>query len=161
MLFNMIGNPPSIPRVLVATMLDASEQRYTPNSTVIYKYNSIIAPLYNLYSCNQCNFCRLDKWYDCPTMMIRICMSHLSTPLFLNFFIMSFYCLLNYLFTYFFDSMFWLYLQNSDVQSRFSNSGRIRNSFYRMFFQKRWKCRWSFFSTSFWGREGESGRARG
>ena len=28
MLFNMIGNPPGIPRVLVATMLDAVEQRY-------------------------------------------------------------------------------------------------------------------------------------
>lgn len=29
MLFTMIGNPPGIPRVLVATMLDALEQRYT------------------------------------------------------------------------------------------------------------------------------------
>jgi Ras family protein len=27
MLFNMIGNPPSIPRVLVGTMLDAGDQR--------------------------------------------------------------------------------------------------------------------------------------
>ena len=27
MLFNMLGNPPGIPRVLVATMLDAAEQR--------------------------------------------------------------------------------------------------------------------------------------
>ena len=27
MLFNMVGNPPCIPRVLVATMLDAAEQR--------------------------------------------------------------------------------------------------------------------------------------
>jgi translation initiation factor IF-1 len=28
MLFNMIGNPPCIPRVLVATMFDAAEQRF-------------------------------------------------------------------------------------------------------------------------------------
>jgi Ras family protein len=27
MLFNMIGNPPSVPRVLVGTMLDAADQR--------------------------------------------------------------------------------------------------------------------------------------
>jgi hypothetical protein len=26
-LFNMIGNPPSVPRVVVGTMLDATEQR--------------------------------------------------------------------------------------------------------------------------------------
>lgn len=33
MLFTMIGNPPGIPRVLVATMLDALEQRYTHSYT--------------------------------------------------------------------------------------------------------------------------------
>ena len=56
MLFNMIGNPPSIPRVLVATMLDASEQRYSLNSIVIDTYSSIIAPLSALYSYNTRNF---------------------------------------------------------------------------------------------------------
>ena len=44
MLFNMIGNPPGIPRVLVATMLDAVEQRYNASYLFSAYCNRFLSP---------------------------------------------------------------------------------------------------------------------
>ena len=56
----MIGNPPGIPRVLVATMLDALEQRYTHSCT--HKYSK----KRRLY----CFYIRIIWYYEIFSMLL-------------------------------------------------------------------------------------------